>query len=101
MNKASITNTLQPTISYWTNNYHGLEAIINPFNMLMGIVVYFAARTLGLLYIIMQIDFKPLTEKAKNQIKIFNIKHLAYATRAIPKRYFTFAVQPTELVKQM
>ncbi len=70
MNKASITNTLQPTISYWTNNYHGLEAIINPFNMLMGIVVYFAARTLGLLYIIMQIDFKPLTEKAKNQIKI-------------------------------
>lgn len=70
MNKSSITNTLQPTISYWTNNYHGLEAITNPFNLLMGIVVYFAARTLGLLYIIMQIDFEPLAKKAKNQIKI-------------------------------
>jgi cytochrome d ubiquinol oxidase subunit II len=70
MNKSSITNTLQPTISYWTNNYHGLEAITVPFNMLMGIVVYFAARTLGLLYIIMQIDLETLAQKAKNQLKI-------------------------------
>lgn len=70
MDKSSITNTIQPTISYWTNNWHGIEAVANPFNLLMGIVVFFAARTLGLLYVIMQIDSATILSKAKTQIKI-------------------------------
>ncbi|EKD30669.1 MAG: hypothetical protein ACD_77C00493G0003 [uncultured bacterium] len=70
MDKSSITNTIQPTISYWTNNWHGIEALANPFNLLMGIVVFFAARTLGLLYVIMQIDSDTIHSKAKTQIKI-------------------------------
>ncbi len=70
MNKLSITNTLQPTISYWTNGWHGLDAIAVPFNLLMGIVVYLAARTLGLLYVIKQIDHDKLVYKAKIQIKV-------------------------------
>lgn len=70
MDKSSITNTIQPTISYWTNSWHGIEAVANPFNLLMGIVVFFAARTLGLLYVIMQIDSETILSKAKMQIKI-------------------------------
>lgn len=70
MNKLSITNTLQPTISYWTNGWHGLDAIAVPFNLLMGIVVYLAARTLGLLYVIKQIDHERFVSKAKVQIKV-------------------------------
>lgn len=70
MDKSSITNTIQPTISYWTNSWHGIEAVANPFNLLMGIVVFFAARTLGLLYVIMQIDSNTILSKAKTQIKI-------------------------------
>lgn len=70
MDKSSITNTIQPTISYWTNSWHGIEAVANPFNLLMGIVVFFAARTLGLLYVIMQIDSDTILSKAKTQIKI-------------------------------
>ncbi|MDP3398323.1 MAG: cytochrome d ubiquinol oxidase subunit II [Bacteroidales bacterium] len=70
MNKMNITNPLQPVISYWTNGWHGLDAIANPFNLLMGIVVYLAARTLGLLYVIKQIDHDSLVAKAKVQIKV-------------------------------
>ncbi len=70
MNKSSIADTFQPTISYWTNGWHGLEAIANPFNLLLGVVVYLAARTLGLMYVMMQIDSESLFRKCKNQIKI-------------------------------
>lgn len=73
MNKMNITDPLQPVISYWTNGWHGLDAIANPFNLLMGIVVYLAARTLGLLYVIKQIDFDSLVAKAKVQIKVTGV----------------------------
>jgi cytochrome d ubiquinol oxidase subunit II len=70
MNKMNITDPAQPVISYWTNSWHGLDAIANPFNLLLGIVVYLAARTLGLLYVIKQIDLESLVNKAKVQLKV-------------------------------
>ncbi|PKP00379.1 MAG: cytochrome C oxidase assembly protein [Bacteroidetes bacterium HGW-Bacteroidetes-8] len=73
MNKMSITNIANPVISYWTNGWHGLDAIAVPFNLLMGIVVYLAARTLGLLYIIKQIDLDSLVKKAKIQVKVTGV----------------------------
>ncbi len=73
MDKMSITNVVNPTISYWTNTWHGLDAITVPFNLLMGIVVYLAARTLGLLYVIKQIESDTLVPKAKIQLKVTGI----------------------------
>lgn len=73
MNKMSITNIANPVISYWTNGWHGLDAIAVPFNLLMGIVVYLAARTLGLLYVIKQIDLDSLVKKAKIQVKVTGV----------------------------
>ena len=70
MNKLQITDISNPTISYWTNGWHGLDAIANPFNLLLGIGVYLAARTLGLLYVIMQIDSEEFAERAKLQVKV-------------------------------
>ncbi len=73
MDKMSITETFKPTISYWANGWHGLEAITVPFNLLMGIVVFLAARTLGLLYVIMQIDSDSLKAKCKSQVKVTGV----------------------------
>ncbi|MFA6334681.1 MAG: cytochrome d ubiquinol oxidase subunit II [Bacteroidales bacterium] len=70
MDKMSITDTFRPTISYWTNGWHGLDAITNPFNILMGVVVFLAARTLGLQYVIMQIDSEELVTRSKAQLKV-------------------------------
>ncbi|PKP42182.1 MAG: cytochrome C oxidase assembly protein [Bacteroidetes bacterium HGW-Bacteroidetes-10] len=70
MDKSSIADTIRPTISYWTNGWHGLEAITVPFNLMMGIVVYLAARTLGLMYVMMQIDSDSLKGKCNSQIKV-------------------------------
>jgi len=73
MDKMSITDTLKPTISYWANSWCGLDAIAVPFNLLLGIVVFLAARTLGLLYIIMQIDSEKLKKKCRYQVKITGV----------------------------
>lgn len=70
MDKMNITDSLKPTISFWTNGWHGLDAIANPFNLLMGVVVFLAARTLGLLYVIMQIDSPEMIARSKIQVKI-------------------------------
>ncbi len=70
MNKMEITNISKPVISYWANGWHGLDAIAVPFNLLLGIGVFLAARTLGLLYLIAQIDSPELVKRAKFQVKI-------------------------------
>ncbi len=70
MDRLSITDYNQPTISYWTNGWHGLDAIVNPFNLLLGIVVFLCSRTLALLYIIKQLNMPQLVAKSKIQLRI-------------------------------
>lgn len=52
MDKINITNGASNVISTWQNPFMGLEAIAVPFNLLLGLVVSFAARTLGTLFTI-------------------------------------------------
>lgn len=56
VNKANITNTAMPVISTWSNPLHGLEALLNVRNVLLGLAVLFLARVLGELYFIQTID---------------------------------------------
>ena len=43
-------------ISTWENASHGLDALLDPWNLVLGIAVFFLARTLGILYIMNNID---------------------------------------------
>ena len=40
----------------WGSGWHGLEALLNPVNLLMGLAVLFLARVLGLMYLENTID---------------------------------------------
>lgn len=40
----------------WGSGWHGLEALINPVNLLLGLAVLFLARVLGLMYLENSID---------------------------------------------
>lgn len=42
---------LTPVISRWANASHGLDALLNPWVLVLGLAVLFLARTLGLLYL--------------------------------------------------
>ncbi len=44
----------------WGSGWHGLEALINPVNLLLGLAVLFLARVLGLMYLNNSIDSEDL-----------------------------------------
>ena len=52
VNKMNITNSLQPVISQWANGSHGLDALLDPWNLVLGLAVMFLSRILGTFYII-------------------------------------------------
>jgi len=45
----------------WGTGWHGLEALVNPVNLLLGLAVLFLARVLGLMYLENSIDDAELT----------------------------------------
>ena len=58
--KSAVGDIAAPVISRWTNAWHGLEAVANPFNVEFGLMVMFLAVCLGALYMINNIDDKEL-----------------------------------------
>jgi cytochrome d ubiquinol oxidase subunit II len=50
INKGNLEDTWMPVISSWASRAHGLEALMNPWNVVLGLAVLFLSRVLGLLY---------------------------------------------------
>ena len=76
--KYNIINPDNLAISYWTNNWHGLEALLNYKNLLLGFTVLFLARTLGHLYIQNNIDHDILLMRSRVHLKIDAILFLLF-----------------------
>ncbi|MBN2766975.1 MAG: cytochrome d ubiquinol oxidase subunit II [Paludibacteraceae bacterium] len=64
VNKGNITQQLAPVISQWGNNWHGLEALLEPRNWALGLTVLFLARTNALLFLINRLNNKTLEERS-------------------------------------
>ena len=47
---------LTPIISRWANASHGLDALLNPWVLVLGFAVVFLARTLGILYVMNNVN---------------------------------------------
>ena len=45
-----------PVISRWANGWHGLDALANPWNWVLGLAVMFLARVLGAMYMVNNLD---------------------------------------------
>jgi len=45
------TGAITPIISRWANASHGLDALLNPWVLVLGFAVVFLARVLGILYV--------------------------------------------------
>ena len=60
VDKNAVGNIGAPVISSWANNWHGLEAVANYFNVEFGLMVMFLAVCLGALYMINNIEDKEL-----------------------------------------
>ena len=70
MNITRLTGDKMPVISEWTGPAHGLEAALNPHNLLLGLTVFFLARVLALLYFMNRLNHPVMMERIKKQLLI-------------------------------
>ena len=49
-------DALTPIISRWANASHGLDALLNPWVLVLGFAVVFLARVLGILYVMNNVN---------------------------------------------
>ena len=47
---------LSPVISRWANSWHGLDALANPWNWVLGLAVMFLSRVLAAMYMVNNLD---------------------------------------------
>lgn len=66
--KSNLTETTNPVISHWGNEWHGLDALANPWNLMLGLAVCFLARILGCLYFIRSIRGTGLIPRCRRQL---------------------------------
>lgn len=66
----NLVNGILPIISKWANASHGLDALLDCWNLVLGFAVFFLARCLGSLYIINNIDDNTITQRAIHQLRI-------------------------------
>lgn len=96
VNKDVMGESLAPAISQWTTAWHGLEAVANPWNVVLGVVVFFLSRTLGDLYMINNIEDATLTPRIRRQLitdaGVFVVLFLAFTAHLLVAD--GFAVHP-------
>jgi len=52
----------------WATGAHGLEALLKPFNLSLGLTVFFLARVLGLLFFMKSIDNDNIIVRSKKEL---------------------------------
>ena len=88
IDKEDLTS-LQPIISHWANGSYGLDALLDPWNLVFGMAVFFLARILGTLYIINNVDDENIRCRASVRLVgctvVFSVLFLAFLVRTLLK----------------
>lgn len=92
IDKGNLTNDLQPVLSRWANASHGLDALLDPWNLVLGIAVFMLARILGILYIKNNIEHEAILERCTKQLPwnalIFLVFFVAFLVHVLTKDGF-------------
>lgn len=96
VDKANVTALSQPVISHWANASCGLDALLDPWNVVLGLAVLCLARILGLLYMCNNIDEPTLRGRCRNKLLpntvAFLVFFLAFFVRLLVKDGFAYDV---------
>ena len=96
VDKMNITNHFQPVISHWANGSNGLDALLDPWNLIFGLSVMFLARVLGVFYIINNVEDDAIRTRGRHQLLLntipFLVLFLTFLVRTLVKE--GFAVNP-------
>ena len=90
-----INEFASPVISTWANASHGLDALLDPWNLVLGIAVFFLARILGILYIMNNIDDEII--RSRGSVRLigtsvpFVLLFVAFLVHVITKDGYAYA----------
>ncbi len=83
-----------PVISHWANASHGLDALLDPWNLVFALAVFFLARILGILYVINNIDDEDICSRASVRLVgttiVFLILFLTFLVRTLLKDGYAY-----------
>ena len=85
---------LTPIISRWANASHGLDALLNPWVLVLGFAVVFLARVLGILYVMNNVNDEDIRSRVPNRLVgaavPFLVLFVAYLVHVLLKDGFAY-----------
>ncbi len=96
VNHSNMANSVMPVVSTWLGAFHGLEAVQELDNLLLGVAVLYLSRIQGMLYFLNSIDDEELSLRIRRTLVtdtvIFLIFFLSFLIRLCMRH--GFAVDP-------
>ena len=83
-----------PVISSWANGSHGLDALLGPWNLVLGFAVFFLARILGILYVMNNVDDENI--RSRGSVRLigaavpFVVLFVAFLVRTLVKDGYAY-----------
>lgn len=99
--KASLTDQFAPIISKWANASNGLDAVLDPWNLILGFAVLFLARILGILYVMNNVNDEDIRSRGSVRLVgntvCFLIFFLAFVIRTLVKVGYAYNPETGEI----
>lgn len=104
VDKGNLAELSMPVISGWANASHGLDALLNVWNVIFGLAVFFLARILGALYFINNIDSPEIAASSRKVLKtetpLFLVLFLAFFVKILVGEGFAVADDGTVFMEK-
>lgn len=98
-----LSDISNPIVSHWGNSWHGLEALANPWNLVLGLAVFFLSRVLALQYFINNVRDDVLESRASvrllGETALFLLCFLAFLGRLLTMNGFAVN-QQNEVIEE-
>ena len=86
---------VSPIISQWANASHGLDALLNPWVLVLGFAVFFLARILGILYVMNNVNDENIRSRASVRLVgatiCFLVLFVSYLVHLLLKDGYAYA----------
>ena len=78
VDKGAIGDGISPVISRWGNPWHGLDALANVWNIILGLAVVFLSKILGSLYMLNNIDDGEISSRIRKGLLPLAVAFLVF-----------------------
>ena len=101
VDKMNLTVFSQPVISHWANASCGLDALLDPWNLVLGLAVMFLAQVLGILYVMNNVNDENI--RSRGSVRLvgcaapFVLFFVAFLIRTLLKDGFAYNPETGEI----